>query len=82
VGLSEAEVVLRFATSSRDWALRREEEEPEAVLIGRGMGVWASARRRSSPSRLRSFAAPAKGFCVDPIHGIEVGTGASARVND
>ena len=41
MGLSEAEVVLRYATSSRGWGSETGEEEAGAVLIGRG---WASGR--------------------------------------
>lgn len=73
---------------SEVWWCRGTPRHPEAGLCdarGEPWPVykpgWTGARRRSSPSRLRSFAAPVKGGSVDPVHGLRWGTGASARVN-
>lgn len=73
---------------SEVWWCRGTPRHPEAGLCdarGEPWPVykpgWTGARRRSGPSRLRSFAAPVKGGSVDPVHGLRWGTGASARVN-
>lgn len=76
VGLSEVVVVLRYATSSRAGLCDARGDEASSYRTGR-----ASARRRSSPSRLRSFAAPEKGVSVDPVHGVAVGDGTLGLVN-